>query len=165
MALNFDPQDLPIVNFKSMDGKVTDVSNEVMSDLSTDQLYLLRACLAIQQGYNASKHISFLQTAMPGNLNNARWLTKANRILRLDMSKQDCSQKLYRIVRFILNVYAPSWFYIKHHSSCIDGATNFFYLMNRSYELGPGDWKIVEPVMQNNNSYFALPESTAVKYF
>jgi hypothetical protein len=158
MALNFDPKDLPIVNFKAIDGKVNDISDDVMTDLSTDQIYLLKACLAVQQGYTASEHISFLQTAMPGNLNHARWLTKANRILRLYMSQQNCSQPLYRITRFILNVYAPSWFNIKHHSSCLDGAKNFFYLMKRCYELGPEDWEIVEPVLQNN-SYFAHPEN------
>ena len=158
MALNFDPKDLPIVNFKPIEGKVIDVSNDVMTNLSTDQIYLLKACLTVQQGYTASEHINFLQTAMPGNLSHSRWLTKANRILRLYMSKQDCSQQLHRITRFILNVYAPSWFNIKHHSSCLDGARNFFYLMKRCYELGPEDWEIVEPVLQNN-SYFAHPEN------
>jgi hypothetical protein len=158
MALQFDPKDLPILNFKAIDGKVNDVSDNVKTDLSTDQIYLLKACLAVQQGYTASEHISFLQTAMPGNLNHARWLTKANRILRLYMSQQNCSQQMYRITRFILNVYAPSWFNIKHHSSCLDGARNFFYLMKRCYELGPEDWEILEPVLQNN-CYFAHPEN------
>ena len=92
MALNFDPKDSPIVNFKPIDGKVIDVSNDVMTDLSTDQIYLLKACLAVQQGYTVSEHIHFIQTAMPGNLSNSRWLTKANRMLRWYMSKQVCSQ-------------------------------------------------------------------------
>ena len=72
MALNFDPKDSPIVNFKPIDEKVIDVSNDVMTDLSTDQIYLLKACLAVQQGYTVSEHIPFLQTAMPGNLSNSR---------------------------------------------------------------------------------------------
>ena len=67
----------------SVNGKVNDVSVDVMTDLNTDQIYLLKVYLAVQQGYAASEHISFLQTAMPGNLNHARWLTQANRILRL----------------------------------------------------------------------------------
>ena len=37
MALNFDPKDLPIVKFKPVDGKVIDVSDDVMADLSIDQ--------------------------------------------------------------------------------------------------------------------------------
>jgi hypothetical protein len=129
-----------------------------MADLSADQIYLLRACLAVQQGYTASEHINFLQTAMPGNLCHYRWLTKANRILHLYMSKQDCSQQLFRITRFILNVYAPCWFHVKQQSSCLDGARNFFYIMKRCYELGPEDFESVEPVL-HNNSYFAHPEN------
>ena len=95
---------------------------------------------------------------MPRNLSNSWWLTKANRILRWYMFKQVCSEQLYRITSFIVNVYAPSWFNVKHHSSCLDEARNFFYLIKRCYELGPEDWEIVEPVLQNN-SYFAHPEN------
>ena len=40
MRLIYDPKDLCIVNFKPIDGKVICESNEVMADLSTDQLYL-----------------------------------------------------------------------------------------------------------------------------
>jgi len=39
MALNFYPKDLPIVNFKVIDGKVDDLSDDVMTDLSADQIY------------------------------------------------------------------------------------------------------------------------------
>jgi hypothetical protein len=74
------------------------------------------------------------------------------------MFKQVCSEQLYRITSFIVNVYAPSWFNVKHHSSCLDEARNFFYLIKRCYELGPEDWEIVEPVLQYN-SYFAHPEN------
>jgi len=158
IELNYDPKDLPIANFKPIGGKVTNISDDVTADLSTEQLYLLTASLAIQQGYDQSEHITFLQTAVPGNLCNSRWLTKANRILRLYMSKEHVSKELYRITRFILNVYAPSWFHVKQHPSCVDGAKNFFFLMKRCYELGPEDWNIVEPVLQNN-TYFAHPES------
>ena len=146
IALDFDPKDLDIVNFKHIPGKVEDVSVDVKKDLSSDQIYLLKACLAVQQGYTACDQILFLQTAMPGNLNHARWLTKANRILRLYMSKENPSKPLQRITRFIVNVYAPSWFNIKRHSSCLDGARNFFYLMKQCYELGKEEWKILEPV-------------------
>ena len=148
---------MPIVNFKPIPGKVVEVSENVMKELSTDQIYLLKVCLAVQQGYS-SDHVSFLQNAMPGNLNHSRRLTKANRIVRLYMSKQDPSKPLQRITKFILNVYAPSWFIIKLHSSCFDGARNFFYIMKQCYELGKEDWKIVEPVLQNN-SYFAHLEN------
>jgi len=73
LLFKFVPKDLPIVNVKAIDGKVNDVSDDVMTDLSTDQIYILKAWLAVQQGYTASEHTSFLQTAMPGNLNHTRW--------------------------------------------------------------------------------------------
>ena len=157
-ALDFDPKDLPISKFKAMLGKVVEINDELKNNLSTDQKYLLRACLAVQQGYTNSDEIRSLQNAMPGNLNHARWLTKANRILRLYMSKEVCFPSLYKIVRFIVNVYAPSWFNIKSHPSCADGAKNFFYLLKQCHELGAEDWKILGPVLQNNN-YFAHSEN------
>ena len=95
---------------------------------------------------------------MPGVLNNARWLTKANRILRLYKPTSKQSEPLCKVVSFIVNVYAPSWFHIKQHSSCLHGSKNFFHLMKLCYELDPDDWKIVRPVLENNN-YFAHPEN------
>ena len=38
MALAFDPKDFPIENFKAIDGKVTDVSDDVMKAISNDNL-------------------------------------------------------------------------------------------------------------------------------
>ena len=43
----------------------------------------------------------------PRALNNARWLTRANRILRLYTSKTNPSQNLKDITYMTLNVYAP----------------------------------------------------------
>ena len=59
-ALDFDPKDLPIAKFKAIAGKVLEVNDEVKNDLSTDQIYLLRACLAVQQGYADSDEITSL---------------------------------------------------------------------------------------------------------
>lgn len=153
-SLNFDPKDMPIAKFKPVAGKVIEVDDEFKKDLSSDQSYLLRACLAVQQGYVENEEIKILQSLMPGNVNNARWLTTANRILRYYMSQEVCSEQLEKIVRFIVNVYAPSWFNIKSHPSCADGAKNFFFLLKQCYLMGEQDWKLVEPVLQNN-SYFA----------
>lgn len=159
-ALIFDPEDLPLAEFQPIPGKVLDVSDSVKNDLSTDQKYFLEACLAVQGGIGGTESRKRLKTAMPGNVSHARWLTKANRILRLYMSKEQCTcnESLYKIAKFIVNVYAPSWFYIKQHPSCFDGAKNFFYLMQLCYNLGDDVWEIVEPVLKNN-AYFAHPES------
>ena len=36
VSLDFDPKDLYIVHFKPIDGKVFEVSDDVLTDLSTD---------------------------------------------------------------------------------------------------------------------------------
>ena len=38
-ALNFDPEDLPIVEFRPVQGKVVDVPDNVKKDLSADQIF------------------------------------------------------------------------------------------------------------------------------
>lgn len=156
--LDFDPMSLPLSEFAPVAGRVINCSDQVKRDLSWDQLYLLRACLAVQTGYANCDDRTFIKTATPGKFHNARWLTTANRFLRLYMSQKHSSEALRRIVRFIVNVYAPSWFNIKTNSSCLNGATNFYLLIKWCYELGNIDWEIVEPVLQNN-SYFAHPEN------
>lgn len=159
--LNFDPKDKPIVKFIPIAGKVADVAEEVSNDLSTDQLYFLRACLTVQVGRCNSRYIKFLELSSPGNISHARWLTKANRILRLYMSKLIASEGLQKIVRFIVNVYGPTWFHIKKHKSSQDGAKNFFFLLQQCHLLSEDDQDIIFPVLQNN-SYFAHPESILI---
>lgn len=157
-SLQYDPKDLPIINFTPISGKVKDVDDIVQKDLSTDQLYFLRACLAVQSGRQASSYIKFLEKSAPGNLSHARWLTKANRILRLYMSTVVASKPLRRATHFILNFYGPAWFHIKSHSSCQNGAKNFFFLIQLYQKLDAEDQTIIRPALQNN-CYFAHPEN------
>jgi hypothetical protein len=160
-AIMFDPKDIPIVDFLPIAGQVVDVPDEVRKDLSTDQLYFMKACLTVQVGHDSSQYTPFLQCCQPGNLNHARWLTKASRVLRLYMSKTVASKSLQRLVSFIVNVYGPTWFHIKCHSGCQDGAKNFFFLMKQCQQLNKQDQDIVFPVLQNN-SYFAHPENVLI---
>ncbi|ESN90601.1 hypothetical protein HELRODRAFT_166293 [Helobdella robusta] len=88
----------------------------------------------------------------------ARWLTKANRILRLYMSREVASEPLRRVTHFILNFYGPSWFKIKSNSPCRNGATNFFYLVQLFREFDALDQAVVRPVLKNN-CYFAHAEN------
>ena len=52
---------------------------------------------------------------------HSRWLTKANRILRLYVSQDDPSTALQLVTLFIVQVYVPEWFFIKTKPSCKDG--------------------------------------------
>ena len=158
-VLEFDPQQKPIIEFTPVSGCVVDVEDVVMNDLSTDQLYLLKICLLIQRGYNSTEnYLSYLQTAQPGAISHARWLTKANRLLRLYTCQECPSDNLKRIVKFILNFYAPSWFHIKSHPTCQDGAKNFFFMLSLNQKLDEADQHVVASVLQNN-SYFCHPEN------
>jgi hypothetical protein len=157
--LDFDPQHKPIIFFDPIAGCVADVHDLVKNDLSTDQLYLLRICLLVQRGvYIENSYTDFLQTAQPGAISHSRWLTKANRLLRLYISEEKPSAKLKRLVHFVVNFYAPSWFQIKSHSSCQDGAKNFFFMISLFQRLEKADQDIIGPVLVNNN-YFANPEN------
>lgn len=157
-ALQFGPKDLPIAAFKPIPGKVVDVNEVVKVDLSNDQLYFLKACLAVQSLLTDEADICFMKNNQTGTLNHAKWLTKANRILRFCMSKEVSSSALTRIVTFILNVYGPGWFMIKSFPSCQDGARNFFYVMQQCLLLDECHRKILLPVIENNK-YFAHPEN------
>ena len=57
----FTIQRIYVLNFKPIDGKVICVSNKLMTDLSTDQLYLLKACLAVQHGFTSSTYYDYLE--------------------------------------------------------------------------------------------------------
>ncbi|GBL89474.1 hypothetical protein AVEN_87820-1 [Araneus ventricosus] len=103
------------------------------TNLSCDQKYLLDICTAISSGVCSSDRAK----RQPGTLNFARWLTTANRILR---------------------VYAPSWFRIKVHHSIKDGARHLWHFISSSRYLPKKYRDIIEPVI-SHNAYFAAPEN------
>lgn len=88
---------------------------------STDQQYLLDMCQSISKGICPQD----LSNKSPGAISHARWLTAANRILRLYVSEAKPSINLIKLTKYILKVYAPSWFAIKASSSCVDGSRLF----------------------------------------
>ncbi|GBN11797.1 hypothetical protein AVEN_47105-1, partial [Araneus ventricosus] len=61
-----------------------------------------------------------LANETPGKLSHARWLTCANRLLRLYVSTRDPSEKYKEIARFTIKLYAPMWFYIKCNPSIVE---------------------------------------------
>ena len=71
------------------------------NDLSTDQQYLFDICRVVSEG-TCSEDIALRQ---PGAMNHSRWLTTANRILRLYIGTDKLSENLKIIARFIMAVY------------------------------------------------------------
>lgn len=123
-------------------------------DLSQDQKYLLDICIGISNGKCADN----LSHRSPGALNHARWLTLANRSLRLYIASSKPSKKLKDLVKFILTVYAPAWFNIKQNSSCTNGAVNLFNII-RSCRYLQGEQKMVVRRSIQHNAYYAHPEN------
>ena len=122
--------------------------------LSTAQQYLLEIC----NGINAGECSIDVSMRNPGCLNHSRWLTTANRILKLLVSIKIPSEKLQALVMFIIRVYAPMWFAIKSHSFCKDGARHFHQQVKRSRYLSQEQNNIIDPVL-HRDSYFAHPEN------
>ncbi|KAK0045507.1 hypothetical protein Bpfe_025113 [Biomphalaria pfeifferi] len=62
----------------------------------------------------------------PGKMAHPRWLTTANRILRLYISQQNPTHSLQMLSTYIMQVYAPVWFAIKSKPSCVDGTKHIW---------------------------------------
>lgn len=144
---------LPVIAYSpiSVNSEMPDVNNV---DLSTDQKYLRDICQAVSSG-ECSLSLAYRE---PGKLSHARWLTTANRVLRLYVSTENPSTALTNLVDFVLNVYAPMWFKIKSHPSCKDGARHLWQTIKLSRYLSDDLKKVIDPVI-SRNAYFAHPEN------
>lgn len=82
-------QDLPVINFQKIESVFCEkVLPEVnIKELSTDQKYLFNISRAVISGECPPN----LAKTNPGNISHARWLTMANRIMRLYIASADPS--------------------------------------------------------------------------
>ena len=142
---------LPIVEFHAINGEIITAD---MTQLSTDQKYLLE----IYQSVSAGSVDPNLAVRDPGNICMSRWLTTANRLLRLYVSTNDPSDNLVKIVTFIMLHYVPNWFDIKRNGSVTSGAQLLFKSIDRLKKLPESVRKISEPVIQRN-CYFGHHEN------
>ena len=142
---------LPVAVFQAVDGELPEL-NDV--DLSTDQRYLYDMCQAVILGKCSME----LSRKDPGAISHARWLTTANRLLRLYVSTKEPSVNLTTIVTYIIKVYAPMWFAIKINCSCKDGAKHVLNTIMKSRYLSQEHKAIVDPVI-SRNAFFAHPEN------
>lgn len=149
---NHSLTNLPVDNFEQIIGNLPVLSE--LNDLSTDQKYLYEMCQAIESGHCSAG----LAKRNPGKMSHARWLTTANRVLRLYISTKEPSHELKTLTTYILKVYAPLWFSIKVHSSCKDGAQHLWKTVKLSRYLSEDLKNIIDPVIQRNG-YFAHPEN------
>ena len=128
--------------------------------MSSNQAYLYRIAQAIINGSKQFQVDKGLLTACPGKFYNARWMTLANRILRLYCSDPNPSVELKLLVRFVIDVYCPAWFDVVQNPSFLDGPKIFHRLV---VSLDKFAFKVEQKEIMkssiNWNSYFAHPEN------
>ena len=120
-----------VVNFARMRPKkpFVKLSKEVIAKMSANQAYLYRIVQAIINGSKQFQVDKGLLTASPGKFHNARWMTLANRILRLYCSDPNPNVELKLLVRFLIDVYSPTWFDVVQNPSFLDGPKIFHRLV------------------------------------
>ncbi|CAH0562822.1 unnamed protein product [Brassicogethes aeneus] len=143
-------QDMPIVQFKPINTSLPQLEPD---DLSTDQQYLYKICIGIQNG-TITPNLAMID---PGKMSHARWLTTANRVL-LYIATKNPSPNLVIFTEFILKVYAPVWFEIKTKQHICDGARYLWKSINASRGFPDNVEHVIDKVFADN-AYFAHPEN------
>lgn len=148
-------QELPVTKFEAKQNNLPTVLQKVTNiDISKDQKYLFEMCRAIEAGELTQK----LATKDPGPMVHSRWLTTANRILRLYVSSTSPSRELLLMTDYVLKVYAPIWFSIKLKPQCYMGARHLWHLIQLSRFLPENERTVVDKCIQRN-AYFGHPEN------
>lgn len=127
-----------------------------LENLSKDQQYLY---IRYMRSYiNRKYDTKFKEKKNSGFMSHARWLTTANRILRLYIGTKRPTHNLKLLTTFIIKMYAPIWFRIKSNSKCFNGDVNFHQIIILSRNLSDSLRSIVDDVLQRN-CYFAHCEN------
>lgn len=147
-------QNLDVVNFVAIESDIPEVD---LKELSTDQKYLYEISKAVSTGTCTEE----LARRNPGNISHARWLTLANRILRLYVAMDDPTPELRKLAEFIMKVYIPSWFSIKCNPKIPQGSINFFKMIHFSNYLEDELKHVVHATLQRN-AFMAHPEHVLI---
>lgn len=142
---------LPPVQFEPVDCPIPIIDRKV---LSKDQMYLLDISVAINTGTISED----LAARDPGPLSHSRWLTAANRVLRLYVSMEIPSEEVKQLIHFILKCYMPLWFKIKTSKKFTDGPKIVFETIRTSRYLSQNLLQVIDPVIERN-AFFAHPEN------
>lgn len=105
---------LNVIEFQAIPTSIPEINP---ADLSTDQQYLYNIVTSISKEMLCQG----LQFLNPGKLAHSRWLTTANRILRLYVATEKPPGNLITLTKYIMKVYAPLWFSIRFASSSQNG--------------------------------------------
>lgn len=150
-SLLFHCEQLTVVKFKPIK-TVLPLVNE--HELSTDQKYLYKITKAIGDGVVPQN----LAEKSPGKMGHSRWLTTANRILRVYVATNDPPENLIILAEFVTKVYSRMWFQLEAQPQLENGARHLWKLIHVSKELPNHVTVIINKVIQDN-AYFAHPEN------
>ena len=147
----------PVQKFAAIKTEMPQVSEETKRNLSTDQKYLYNIVVAVETEHVSEK----LANLRPGKMAHSRWLTTANRVMRLYVSVEDLSETLKTFSNCNSTVYAPGWFNIKMNPEAIRCLENLHKILQLCGELSENVLAIIKPVGQKN-TYFAHPENILI---
>lgn len=142
---------LPVVDFEPIQSEVIDITK---SNLSKDQQYLLDIVRAVNTGICNPD----LAAKDPGPISLSRWLTCANRVLRLYVSQPSPTIELQTLANYIVKTYAPVWFDIKKNWTVKDGPKHILKVVKTTRYLPESIKNIIDPVIQRN-AFFCHPEN------
>lgn len=127
MKLDVDPNFVPLPQYD-----IPILPNEIVSELSSDQLYLYSIAHVVRTGVV----IEEFEKYACGPLNEARWNTRWSRIFKLYISKRDQlnlseadEENLKLMVHYLMGCYIPAWFEIRLHDHLLDAPVIFLNLM------------------------------------
>ena len=121
-----------------------------VSELSSDQKYLYELSNTIVSGSVLPPNF---EHRSPGNLSHSRWLTLANRILRLYVATRSPTDDLQTLVDFVLRVYAPTWFSLRKKSSIVFGSAHLCDIIKRTRYLPSVYRPHIDKTIQRNAFY------------
>jgi hypothetical protein len=101
------------------------ITDKVLADLSHEQKNLRRCCDAVMTGVCPP---DLAEMRLPG-ANGSRWVTTAVLFLFYFMTFETPPQNVFRVVYFIVMIYAPLWFRFKSHHLVTDAPRIFFDAM------------------------------------
>jgi hypothetical protein len=149
----------PQIEFTKLSGPLDGMtfSEDMMKDLSCDQRLLFEYVRGISKGKVNSQFASW----KIGPLNHARWLTLAIRVMCLWTRGSypiELHNKLYEMIKFIVEVYAVSWFEIKRSNRFNNQQLYIFNMIQRIKQQS----KEIQTIAMNNikyNAFALLPEN------
>ena len=151
-----DCENADIVPFERIAiGELFDIRLQALTDISSDQRYLRDIVLGIGASYIDDR----LKTRSPGKLGYARWLTTANRILRVYVSTPKPSTKLITLVKFTIYVYASGWFGIRSRPSFAKSPVHIHKMLRAVRELGIAEITLECDAVIKRNAFALHPES------